>query len=245
MITRHRTVSAALCAGLLLALGAGPASAAEVPEKVRQTINDANSVLTTMAAPGSKQIPPAVLQGAVCVASLPNITTGAFIFGGEGGKGVISCREKDGKWGPPLMISLASASVGFQIGVEQSNLVLVMFSRKTASNLVDGGLKFGANASASAGPYGAKAGAPMNPDESPIFTYATNEGLMASAALNGTSVKPADRDNQLLYDKGTVPADAVLLPEPGKTWPVPAAAQGFLDTLDKVAGHKAPKAKKK
>jgi lipid-binding SYLF domain-containing protein len=244
MIMRHRILSAALCAGLLSALAAGPASAAEVPEKVRQTINDATSVLTTFAAPGSKQIPPAVLHGALCIAALPNITKGAFIFGGEGGKGVMSCREKDGKWGPPLMISLASASVGFQIGVEQSNLVLVMFSRKTASDLVENGLKFGANASAAAGPYGAKAGAPMNPDASPIFVYATNEGLMASAALNGTSVKPADRDNQLLYDKGTVPADAVLIPEPGKAWPVPAAAQGFLATLDKVAGHKAPKAKK-
>jgi lipid-binding SYLF domain-containing protein len=243
MITRHRTVSAALCAGLLAALAAGPASAAEVPEKVRQTINDATSVLTTFAAPGSKQIPPAVLHGAQCIAALPNITKGAFIFGGEGGKGVMSCREKDGKWGPPLMISIASASVGFQIGVEQSNVVLVMFKKKIAADLVKGGLKFGGNASAAAGPYGAKAGAPMDPDAAPVFVYATNEGLMASAALNGSSVKPADRDNQLLYDKGTVPADAVLIPEPGKAWPVPAAAQGFLETLDKVAGHKAPKTK--
>jgi lipid-binding SYLF domain-containing protein len=155
----------------------------------------------------------------------------------------MSCREKDGKWGPPLMISIASASVGFQIGVEQSNIVLVMFKKKIAADLVKGGLKFGGNASAAAGPFGAKAGAPMDPDAAPIFVYATNEGLMASAALNGSSVKPADRDNQLLYDKGTVPADAVLIPEPGKAWPVPAAAQGFLETLDKVAGHKAPKTK--
>jgi lipid-binding SYLF domain-containing protein len=109
--------------------------------------------------------------------------------------------------------------------------------------LVSGGLKFGGNASAAAGPYGAKAEAPMNPDASPIFVYATNEGLMASAALNGTSVKPADRDNQLLYDKGTVPADAVLIPAPGKAWPIPPEAQGFVTTLDKVAGHKPPKRK--
>ncbi len=244
MTARHRALPALALAGLVLALAAGPASAAEVPEKVRQTINDATSVLTTFAAPGDKQIPPAVLHGAACIAALPNITKGAFIFGGEGGKGVMSCREKDGKWGPPLMISLASASVGFQIGVEQSNVVLVMFSRKTASSLVSGGLKFGGNASAAAGPYGAKAGAPMNPDDSPVFVYATNEGLMASAALNGTSVKPADRDNQLLYDKGTVPADAVLIPEPGKAWPMPAAAQGFVETLDRIAGHKVPKGRK-
>jgi len=243
MTTPHRTLSAVLCAGLLLALAAAPASAAEVPEKVRSTINDATAVVTTFAGPGSKQIPPAVLHGAQCIASLPNITKGAFIFGGEGGKGVMSCREKDGKWGPPLIISIASASVGFQIGVEKSDIVLVMFSRKTATSLVSGGLKFGGNASASAGPYGAKASAPLDPDAAPVFVYATNEGLMASASLNGTSVKPADRDNQLLYDKGTVPADAVLIPEPGKAWPVPAAAQGFLGTLDKVAGHKAPKAK--
>jgi lipid-binding SYLF domain-containing protein len=243
MIMRHRSLSAALCAGLLLALAAGPASATEVPEKVRKTINDATTSLTAAAAPGSNQIPPAVLQGAACIASIPNVTKGAFIFGGEGGTGVISCREKDGKWGPPLMVSIGSASVGFQIGVEQSDIVLVMFNRKTASKLVSGGLKFGADASAAAGPYGAKAAAPINPETAPVFIYATAEGLMASASLNGTNVKPADRDNQLLYDKGTVPADAVLIPEPGKAWPVPAAGQGFLDALDKVAGHKAPKAK--
>lgn len=243
MTVRHRTLPALLLAGLVVLVAIGSAAAAEVPQKIQQTINDANSVLTTFAAPGEKQIPPAVLHGAECIAALPNITKGAFIFGGEGGKGLMSCREKSGAWGPPLMISIASASVGFQIGVEQSNVVLVMFSRKTASDLVSGGLKFGGNASAAAGPYGAKAGAPMNPDASPVFVYATNEGLMASAALNGTSVKPADRDNQLLYDKGTVPADAVLIPAPGKAWPIPPAAQGFVATLDKVAGHKAPKRK--
>ena len=243
MTTPHRTLSAVLCAGLLLALAAGPTFAAEVPEKVRSTINDATAVVTTFAGPGSKQIPPAVLHGAQCIASLPNITKGAFIFGGEGGKGVMSCREKDGKWGPPLMISIGSASVGFQIGVEQSDIVLVMFNRKTASKLVSGGVKFGADASAAAGPYGAKASAPINPETAPVFIYATAEGLMASASLNGTNVKPAKRENELLYDKGTVPPDAVLIPEPGKAWPVPAAGQGFLDALDKLAGHKAPKAK--
>ena len=243
MIMRHHSLSAALCAGLLLAFVAGPASAAEVPEKVRTTINDATAALIATTAPGSNQIPSSVLHGAVCIASIPNVTKGAFIFGGEGGTGVMSCREKDGKWGPPLMVSIAAASVGFQIGVEQSDIVLVMFSRKTASKLVGGGLKFGADASAAAGPYGAKAAAPINPETAPVFIYATNEGMMASASLNGTSVKPADRSNQLLYDKGTVPADAVLIPEPGKAWPVPAAGQVFLDALDKVAGHAAPKAK--
>ena len=243
MITRHRTLTVVLCTGLLLSFAAGPASAAEVPEKIQKTINDATNALTATAAPGGNQIPPAVLQGAVCIASIPNVTKGAFIFGGEGGTGVISCREKDGKWGPPLMISIGSASVGFQIGVEQSDIVLVMFSRKTASKLVTGGLKFVADASAAAGPYGAKASAPINPETAPVFIYATAEGLMASASLNGTNVKPAKRENELLYDKGTVPPDAVLIPEPGKAWPVPAAGQVFLDALDKLAGHKAPKAK--
>lgn len=238
MMKPTRTLPASLLAGLLLALVAGPGAAAEVPKKVRSTIDDATKVLTTFGSPGAKQIPPSVLHGAACIASLPNITKGAFIFGGEGGRGTLSCRGKDGKWGPPLMITLSSASVGFQIGVESSDVVLVMFNRKTASKLVSDGLKFGADASASAGVYGARAVAPADTETAPVFVYATNEGLMASASLNGTLVKPSDRDNQLLYDKGTVPSDAVLLPAPGKEWPTPDAAKDWIAALDKYAGAK-------
>ncbi len=226
-----KLISALVCAVLSVTL----ILAAEVPEKVRTTLNDSTGVFTSFATPGEQSIPPALLDAAKCIAAFPNVTKGAFIFGGQGGAGTLSCRLSDGKWSPPLMISIGAASVGFQIGVEKSDMVLVFLSTTPVKKILSEGLTFGGNATAAAGPYGAKAIAPTNTEESPVYLYSRTEGLMASAALNGSSIKPSTKNNQLLYDKGTVEASAVLMPKKGETWPVPAAAQGWVGALDKYA----------
>lgn len=186
-----------------------------------------------MAAP-DKGIPDEVMEHAKCVAVVPHMIKGGFVFGAEGGRGVATCRTENG-WSAPAFFAITGGSWGLQIGVEGIDLVMIIQSDKGMDRLLQSNFQIGADASAAAGPVGRHASAntdwKMNAE---ILTYSRAKGAFAGLTLNGASVR-ADEDSMKAIYGPDVTAREVLR---GKV-PAPASAHAFLAA---VRGAKAQSA---
>lgn len=134
------------------------------------------------------RIPPAMLAEAEAVAVVPRVIKGGFVIGGRRGHGLVVSRTADGGWSDPTFLKLTGASLGFQAGVESSDVVLVFRSRKSVNRLLDGRgqLTLGADAAVAAGPLGRDAGAGTDARlQAEIYSYSRSRGLFAGVALNG------------------------------------------------------------
>lgn len=194
----------ALLMGLLFAL---PLQAA--PPSNSSTLRDADTVLEELAKIPAKGIPPALLADAQGVAIIPRVIKAGFIFAGRGGHGVVFSKDKEGKWGPPTFINLGGGSVGLQIGVESTDVVLVFRSRKSLESIIDGGnkLTLGGNASIAAGPVGREAAAATDIKlEAEIVSYSRSRGLFAGVSLSGAVISN-DKDGNELFNKKASPED--------------------------------------
>jgi lipid-binding SYLF domain-containing protein len=183
-----------------------------------------------MAAP-DKGIPEEVLDHAKCIAVVPHLLRGGFIFGAEGGRGVATCRTPNG-WSAPAFFAITGGSWGLQIGVEGVDLVMIVQSDKGMQRLLSSKFQLGADASVAAGPVGRHASADtdwkMNAE---ILTYSRAKGVFAGLDLSGSAVRRDDDSMRTVYgeDVGT---RAVLA---GNVAPTPPA-QPFLEA---VSGAKA------
>lgn len=200
-----RSLFAALAA---LGLLSAPAGAAPPPGK---TLESAVEVLDALAAIRHKEIPPALLADAQGVAVIPKVIKAGFVIGGRGGHGVVLAREKDGTWGDPVFVNLGGASVGPQIGVQSTDIVLVFRTRNTLDRILDGKgkLTLGADASVAAGPIGRKAAAATDGKlEAEIVSYSRSRGLFAGVSLDGAVIRP-DADTNAQFQPATRPADRI------------------------------------
>lgn len=231
MITSRRSLVAFLAAALLVPMAASTAEA-RVPAKLREKIAEATHVFTLMANDTSRGIPPALVRDARCILVLPEVSKGAFIVGGRGGKGLASCRLADGSWSAPLVVAVGGASVGFQIGVEIADIVLLVMDDKGVEALLSDGVTLGAKASVAAGPHSASTEALADGEgKASMLSYVRSKGAMVSLALDGALLRPSKKDNSRLYDQGIVEPAEVLTPAAGKAKPVPAEAKAFLQAL--------------
>jgi SH3 domain-containing YSC84-like protein 1 len=184
--------------------------------------NATNVVHEIMAAPDSG-IPEEVLEHAKCIAVVPHMVKGGFIFGGKHGKGVATCRTADG-WSAPAFITISGGSWGLQIGIEGVDLVMIIQNEKGMQKLLDSNFKIGADASAAAGPVGRHASAgtdwKLNTE---ILTYSRAKGAFAGLTLEGASIRQDNDSRHALYGR-KVTTRALLLGEVA----VPSAAQPFL-----------------
>jgi len=192
-------------------------------EAATDRMDKAAGVLHEIMASGDKGIPEEVLEHAKCVAVVPHMVKGGFVFGAEGGRGVATCRTESG-WSAPAFFSIEGGSWGLQIGVEGIDLVMIIQNDKGMEQLLNSKFKIGADASAAAGPVGRHASA--NTDwkmDAEILTYSRAKGVFAGLALNGAAVHE-DKDSM----KAVYGADAsereVLT---GKV-PPPPSAHAFL-----------------
>jgi len=130
---------------------------------------------------GDRSIPLNILQQATCVAVVPGLIKGAFVFGGQYGQGVVTCRTGHG-WSGPVFIRMAGGSFGFQIGGQSTDLVLVAVNDKGLQDLLKNKFKIGGDASAAAGPIGRSGQAStdwkMNAE---LLSYSRNKGLFAAS----------------------------------------------------------------
>lgn len=230
-IRRHLSllVAAGVCVGSALAEDK-PGTAAEVKgnhesNEVERAIMAAD-VIHEMMTGEDQEIPEALLEKAQGIAVIPHVVKGAFVLGGQFGKGVVTQRI-DGAWSRPAVVDLGGVSYGFQAGVQATDLVLVFIERDGLDSLLDDGLKFGANASVAAGPVGRSAEASTNLTlDSAIYAYSRSKGVFAGIALDGAVLSLDDSANQKVYG-ADVDARALL----NETGDVPKELEPFMNAL--------------
>jgi lipid-binding SYLF domain-containing protein len=199
---------AALAAAVsFLAIGA-PAAARDPA----RTIDSSSAVLREFLDLSVKQIPAGMLADAHGVAIVPNVIKLGFVVGGQRGHGVVIVREKDGSWRAPTFMTLTGGSIGWQIGAQATDFVLVFKTQKSVDGLLAGKFTIGADAAAAAGPVGRRAGAATDGElKAEIYTYSRTRGLFAGISLDG-SVIDIDHDDNAAYYGVTRPGEAAPAP---------------------------------
>jgi SH3 domain-containing YSC84-like protein 1 len=155
---------------------------------LQERVDAAKTVLDEVMAAQDSTIPSNILQHATCVGVVPGLKKGAFVFGGQYGQGVVTCRTGHG-WSAPVFIRMAGGSWGLQIGAQSTDLVLIAVNRQGFQDLLKNKFKIGADAAAAAGPVGRNGQAAtdwkMNAE---LLTYSRSKGLFAGISLDGTVV---------------------------------------------------------
>jgi lipid-binding SYLF domain-containing protein len=201
-------------------------------EDATQRLGNATTVLHEIMGMPDKGIPEEVLEHAKCVAVVPHMVKGGFVFGGKGGKGVATCRTANG-WSAPAFITISGGNWGLQIGVEAVDLVMIIQNEKGMQKLLSSNFHVGADASAAAGPVGRHAEAGTNwKMDTEILTYSRAKGVFAGLTLEGASIRQDNDSRRAIYGP-KVTTKALLL---GKV-AVPVAAQPFLAEVRGAKGQ--------
>jgi lipid-binding SYLF domain-containing protein len=173
-------------------------------------LDAAKQVITEIEQTPDKGIPIEVAQQATCIGVIPGVKKAAFVVGGEYGQGVVTCRTPNG-WSAPVFIRLAGGSVGFQIGGQSTDLVLVAVNDKGFQDLLKSKFKIGGDASAAAGPVGRTAQAATDWKlNAELLTYSRAKGLFAGIDLNGAVVSQNTEDTTTFYNGNNMPFDKIL-----------------------------------
>lgn len=196
--------------------------------EVKGRLTKAEEVLDQLTDVKESVIPDKILKDAHCVAIVPSMVKGGFVFGAEHGRGIATCRV-NGRWSAPAFFTATGGSWGAQIGVEGIDLVMVFRNAEGAAKLLDANFKIGGDVSAAAGPLGRDASASTDiKANTAILTYSRAKGAFAGATLNGVSVRP-DKDSTIaFYGRDEDFRDTLT----GKVQP-PADARAFLSALHK------------
>jgi len=177
-------------------------------------------------------IPQDLLDKAECIVVLPSVKKGAFGIGGSYGRGVMVCRSGPhykGKWGAPALYALEGVSIGFQLGGQATDFVLLVMNPKGAKSLLSSKVKLGADASAAAGPKGRTAeGATDIVMNAEILSYSRNKGLFAGVSLEGSTLRSDGSANEKLYGRKLSAKEIIAEGKVG----VPASANELVSLLD-------------
>jgi SH3 domain-containing YSC84-like protein 1 len=194
-------------------------------------VNAGNVLHEIMAAPDSG-IPEEVLEHAKCIAVVPHMIKGGFVFGAENGRGIATCRTANG-WSAPAFFAITGGSWGLQIGIEGVDLVMIIQNEKGMQHLLASKFQLGADASAAAGPVGRHASA--NTDwklETEILTYSRAKGAFAGLTLSGASIRRDDDSMRAIYGRHVTTRAALT----GKV-SAPAVAESFLSEVRRAKGQ--------
>jgi lipid-binding SYLF domain-containing protein len=174
-------------------------------EKEDERLKESYTVLKEIIATPDKGIPSDLLAKAVCAVVYPSVKKAAFIVGASYGRGVITCRSGQdfhGPWSAPAMFALEGASVGFQIGGEATDFVLLIMNEKGAESVMSSKVKLGADASAAAGPVGRTSSAETDVVmKAEILSWSRAKGLFGGVSLEGSTMRSDDGANKKLYGK--------------------------------------------
>jgi lipid-binding SYLF domain-containing protein len=200
--------------------------AGSVREDATERLENATNVVHEIMGMPDKGIPEEVLEHAKCIAVVPHMVKGGFIFGAKGGKGVATCRTANG-WSSPAFITISGGSWGLQIGVEAVDVVLIVQNERGMQKLLSSNFHVGGDASAAAGPVGrhAEAGTDWKMDTE-ILTYSRAKGVFAGLTLEGASIRQDTDSRHAIYGRN-VTTRALLL---GKV-AAPSVAQPFLAAI--------------
>jgi lipid-binding SYLF domain-containing protein len=182
-------------------------------------------------------IPQELLEKAECVIVFPSVLKAAFIVGGDYGRGAMVCRKGEhfkGPWGSPAMYALEGGSIGFQLGGEATDLVLLVMNERGASSILDSKVKIGADLSAAAGPKGRDASADTDATlRAEILSYSRSRGLFAGISLEGSTLRPDNDASADVYGRKITAREIIL----GGKASTPESGQHLVRVLQKSAPH--------
>jgi SH3 domain-containing YSC84-like protein 1 len=182
-------------------------------------------------------IPQELLEKAECVIVFPSVKKLAFGIGAEYGRGAMVCRTGEkfrGPWGAPAMYALEGGSLGFQIGGEATDLILLVMNDRGMESILSSKVKLGADASVAGGPKGRNASADTDAwMRAEILSYSRSQGLFAGVSLEGSTIRPDDDASEQVYGRAIKAKDIVRSNKMG----VPATGRHFVDVLEKSAPH--------
>ena len=191
-------------------------------EKAVKRMDDAAADLNRLTSAPDSGIPQTILAKAKCVAIIPSLAKGGFVFGAEYGRGVATCREENGRWTAPAFFTLTGGSWGAQIGGEAVDLAMLFMNQEGAEKLMSANWRIGADAGIAAGPWGRQAGADTDwKMNSGILTYSKAKGAFIGATLNGANVHVDEKAMKAFYGERAGFREVLE----GKITPPPAAHQ--------------------
>lgn len=219
-------LAAVLVVGALMSMEAGQGT-----EKESDRLQSAATVLKEIFGM-PEGIPQDLLDRAECVIVFPSVIKVAVGIGGSYGRGAIVCRggdTYDGPWGAPAMFALEGGSIGFQLGGQATDFILLVMNDQGAQSVLGSKVKLGADASAAAGPKGRTVGASTDiVMQAEMLTYSRSRGLFAGVSLEGSTLRADGDANEKLYGRKIGARDIVR----GGAVPVPAAARPLVETLN-------------
>src|ERR1700692_2506740 len=189
-------------------------------------LNNAAKVLDEIMAAPDQRIPDEIMKRAKCVAIIPHLIKGGFVFGAEHGKGVATCRTADG-WSAPAFIRIAGGSWGTQIGAEAVDLVMVIKSEKGMQRLLSSKFEIGRDASVAVGPVGRHSS--ENTDvkmDTMILTYSRAKGAFLGMTFDGALVRADNGSRHAMYGRRVTTRATLLGRVAG-----PASARPFLEAV--------------
>src|SRR6188474_303188 len=211
---------------LLLAASVSLSAQGKEEDRLRACATVVTEILNMPDVPGD------LLHRAECVVVFPDVKKFAVGVGGSYGRGAMTCRTGDnfsGPWSAPTLMALEGASIGFQLGGQATDYVLLVMNDRGASSVLSSKVKLGADASAAAGPKGRTAGAATDVVmQAEILTYSRARGLFAGVSLEGSTLRPDKDGNDLVYGSSIAPREIV---KGGVA--VPSAAKGMVDVLNR------------
>lgn len=240
---RAQQLAGIACNTVLLAAAVASAAPAQQEEKLEDRAKKAARVLANLVADPKNAPPNKLLQSAECIAAVPGVKEAAVVVGGKAGYGMASCRVGSG-WSLPSYMSLKAGSVGFQIGGQETDVVLIFPHADARELIAKSNFELGAGASVAAGPVGSTIGAGTDFKKgAAIYTYATKgAGLFAGVSLSGSNYGVDDKGNRTAYPAGSVPTKTDKSPDVSHLLKTAAGAQTpetvkpFVDALHERIG---------
>ena len=173
-----------------------PAQAEEIGR-----IADATLAFQDIMAIPDKTVPEYLLRDAAGIAILPGVVKGGFIVGGEYGKGVLLLRDESGNWSNPVFSTLSGGSIGWQLGAQSADFVLVFKTKRSVDTILADSLTLGVDVAAAAGPLGRRARASTDMQlKAEIYSYSRSRGFFAGLSLDGALIQIDDEANATFYD---------------------------------------------
>jgi SH3 domain-containing YSC84-like protein 1 len=176
-----------------------PVTLAQLREQ--RIVENSAAVFEQMVSLHIRAIPLALLADAEGVAIIPNVIKGGFVVGARHGKGVLLIRDEQGAWELPVFVSLTGGNIGWQIGVQSTDLILVFKTRKSVDGILNGKLTLGVDAAAAAGPVGRQAAAATDGRlQAEIYSYSRSRGLFAGVSVDGSALRVEPDLNVAYYE---------------------------------------------
>jgi lipid-binding SYLF domain-containing protein len=189
-------------------------------------LDHAGAVLHEIMSAPDRGIPEEVLDHAKCVAVVPHMLKGGFVFGAESGRGVATCRTVNG-WSAPAFFTITGGSWGLQIGIEGVDLVMIIQNDRGMQHLISSNFELGGDASAAAGPVGRHASADTDWKlNTEVLTYSRAKGLFGGLTLTGAAIRRDDDSTEAIYGHD-VSTHRILHGEIA----IPASAEPFLNAV--------------